>query len=234
MPQQDQDGLNAFLGRMLGELGAIAIGALVVLGYRLGFYQAMRTGEPVNAAELARRTGTHERYVREWVATGYVDYDFGADRFSLNPEQATVFADENSPASKAGAFEALSTLWLDEPKLEEAVGSGDNANLVSSWLPTLDGVAEKLERDGAAADVGCGHDASTIVMERAFPHSRFIGFDHHPASIERARTAAQEVGLGLGAQAGELRLRQVVTAGGFSRFRRAAETPFNLVLEARP
>ncbi len=348
----DQDKLNAFLGRMVGDLGSVATGALVLLGDRLGLFKAMQGGDKLTAAELAQRTGTHERYVREWLAgqaaAGYVEYEAGSDRFHLSPEQATVFADEDSPAFMAGAFELLSSLWIDEPKVAEAFRTGSglgwhdhsaclfrgterffrpgyNANLVSSWLPALDGVLEKLDRGARVADVGCGHGASTIVMARAFPNSQFKGFDYHPASIERARKAAaeagvadntnfevagaksypgsydlvaffdclhdmgdpagasahvretlapdgtwmivepfahdqleanlnpvgriyyaastmvctpaslsQEIGLGLGAQAGEFKLRQVVTAGGFTRFRRAAETPFNIVLEARP
>jgi 2-polyprenyl-3-methyl-5-hydroxy-6-metoxy-1,4-benzoquinol methylase len=352
MQPPDQDKLNALLGRMVGDLGAVATGALVLLGDRLGLYKAMRDSERMSAAELAQRTGTHERYVREWLAAqaaaGYIDYDVGPDSFYLNSEQATVFADEDSPAAMVGAFEAFSSLWLDEPKVADAFSTGKglawhdhgaclfrgterffrpgyNANLVSSWLPALEGVVEKLQAGARVADVGCGHGASTIVMARAFPNSHFTGFDYHTPSIERARRAAeeagvasnthfevakaktypgtydlvaffdclhdmgdpsgaaahvlqtlvpdgtwmiiepfahdqlsmnlnpvgriyyaastmictpaslaQEVGLGLGAQAGELRLRQVVTAGGFTRFRRAAETPFNMVFEARP
>lgn len=347
----DGDRLNAFLGRMVGDLGAIATGALVVLGDRLGLFRAMRGGDKISPAELARRTGTRERYVREWLAAqaaaGYVEYDDASNLFFLNPEQAAVFADDENPAAMAGAFEVLSSFWIDEPKIAEAfhgarsVGwhdhsqclfrgterffrPGYNANLVSSWLPALDGVIEKLQRGATVADVGCGHGSSTIVMARAFPNSRFVGFDYHAPSIESAREAAagmgvaantrfevadaksfegrfdlvamfdclhdmgdpvgaaahvreslapdgswmivepfahdrlqdnlnpvgriyyagstmvctpcslsQEVGLGLGAQAGELRLRQVVTAGGFKRMRRAAETPFNLVFEAK-
>lgn len=352
MQQPDQGKLDAFLGRMVGDLGGIASGALVVLGDRLGFYKAMQTGERMTAGELAQRTGTHERNVREWLAAqaaaGYIDYDRDDETFHLSPEQAAVFADEDSPAFMAGAFEVMSTLWIDEPKVSESFRTGKglgwhdhstclfrgterffrpgyNANLVSSWLPALDGVVDKLKRGARVADVGCGHGSSTIVMARAFPTSHFIGFDYHAPSIERARKAAadagvaanttfevaqaktypgvydlvaffdclhdmgdpvgaaahvretlkpdgswmivepfahdhlsaninpvgrvyyaastmvctpaslaQEVGLGLGAQAGEVRLRQVVTAGGFTRFRRAAETPFNMVLEARP
>jgi 2-polyprenyl-3-methyl-5-hydroxy-6-metoxy-1,4-benzoquinol methylase len=347
----NHDKLDAFLGKMLGDLGAVATGALVLLGDRLGLYAALREG-PATAAELARRTGTRERYIREWLsaqaAAGYVDYDGDTDRFALNPEQAMVFADEDSPAFMGGAFEVLSSLWLDEPKIADAFKSGNgvgwhehsaclfrgterffragyNANLVSAWLPALEGVVEKLQRGVAVADVGCGHGASTVLMARAFPNSRFTGFDYHPASIEAARRAAaaagvsantkfevapakaypgsydlvaffdclhdmgdpagaaahvrktlkkdgtwmivepfahdrlsdnlnpvgrvyyaastmictpaslsQEVGAGLGAQAGETRIRQVVTGGGFSRFRRAAETPFNMIFEARP
>jgi SAM-dependent methyltransferase len=352
MAQPDPDKLNAFLGRMVGELGAIGTGALVVLGDRLGLFKAMRDGGRLTAADLAKRTGTYERYIREWLsaqaAAGYVEYDAGADQFYLSPEQALVFADEDSPAFMAGAFEVMASLWIDEPKVSDAFRTGRglgwhdhsaclfrgterffrpgyNANLVASWLPALDGVVAKLERGVSVADVGCGHGASTILMAKAFPNSRFTGFDYHARSIDRAREAAkdagvagnthfevasaktytgtydlvaffdclhdmgdpagasahvrqslapdgtwmivepfahdhlagnlnpvgrvfyaastmictpaslsQEVGLGLGAQAGEMKLRQVVTAGGFTRFRRATETPFNMVLEARP
>ncbi|HVO07848.1 MAG TPA: SAM-dependent methyltransferase, partial [Burkholderiaceae bacterium] len=124
----DPDKLNAFLGKMVGDLGAIASGALVLLGDRLGLFRAMRAGDPLTPDELAQRTGTHERYVREWLAAqaaaGYVDYDDAAGTFCLNPEQAAVFADDDSPASMAGAFEALSALWLDEPKVAEAFRHG--------------------------------------------------------------------------------------------------------------
>ena len=346
----DPDKLNAFLGRMVGDLGAIASGALVLLGDRLGLFRAMRSGEPMTPDTLAQRTGTHERYVREWLsalaAAGYVDYDDAAGTFRLNPEQAAVFADDDSPAAMAGAFEVLSALWLDEPKVAEAFRHGRglgwhehspclfrgterffrpgyNANLVSAWLPALDGMVDKLQRGATVADVGCGHGASTLVMARAFANSQFVGFDYHAPSVEAATRAArdaglanvrfevahaknfpgrfdlvaffdclhdmgdpvgaashvrealkpdgtwmivepfagdtlagnlnpvgrmyyaastmvctpcslsQEVGLALGAQAGEQRLREVVTEGGFSRCHRAAETPFNIVLEAR-
>jgi SAM-dependent methyltransferase len=347
----DPDKLNVFLGRMVGDLGAIATGALVLLGDRLGLFRAMRSGQPMTPDDLAQRTDTHERYVREWLAAqaaaGYVDHDAATGTFCLNPEQAAVFADDDSPASMAGAFEVLASLWLDEPKVAEAFRHGRglgwhehsaclfrgterffrpgyNANLVSQWLPALDGVVAKLQRGASVADVGCGHGASTLVMARAFPRSQFVGFDYHAPSVEAATKAArnagltnvrfevahaknfpgrfdlvaffdclhdmgdpvgaathvrealapdgtwmivepfagdrlsdnlnpvgriyyaastmvctpcslaQEVGLGLGAQAGEARLSAVVSDGGFSRCRRAAETPFNIVLEVRP
>lgn len=351
MAQPDQDRLNTLLGKMVGDLGAVATGALVVQGDRLGLFKAMRGGG-LTASELAARTGTHERYIREWLsaqaAAGYIEYDSDKDQFYLNAEQEMVFADEESPAFMAGAFEVMASLWIDEPRVSEAFRSGDgvgwhdhstclfrgterffrpgyNANLIGSWLPSLDGVIDKLERGAQVADVGCGHGASTVLMASAFPQSQFTGFDYHAASIERARKTAeeagvngnasfeiasaktypatydlvaffdclhdmgdpsgaaahvrqslkedgtwmivepfahdhlsanlnpvgrvyyavstmvctpaslsQEVGLGLGAQAGEMKLRQVVTAGGFTRFRRVTETPFNMVLEARP
>jgi hypothetical protein len=167
----------------------------------------------LTAAELAARTGTRESYVREWLsghaAAGYIEYSAGSDQFSLSPEQALVFADEDSPASMAGAFEVMASLWIDEPKVSEPFRSGKgmdwhdrsaclfrgterffrpryNVNLVGPWLPALDGVVEKLERGARVADVGCGHSASTVLMAKAFPQSRFTGFDYHPPSIERA------------------------------------------------
>ena len=344
--------LQQFLGRMVGDLGAAMSAALVVLGDRLGLYKALARG-PASAAELTERTGLAERYLREWLAAqaaaGYVAYDGAARRFHMTPEQAAAFADEGGPAFLAGAFEIVSSVFQDEPKIAEAFRTGQGvgwhehhpclfrgterffrpgyaAHLVGQWLPALDGVVAKLEHGASVADIGCGHGASTILMAEAFPNSTFVGFDYHAPSIERARQAArdagvhgrvwfetagakdypgsrydlvtffdclhdmgdpvgaaahvretldpdgtwmivepfandalednlnpigrmfyaastmictpaslsQEVGLGLGAQAGEARLRAVVTQGGFSRFRRAQETPFNLILEARP
>ncbi|HSW27237.1 MAG TPA: class I SAM-dependent methyltransferase, partial [Burkholderiaceae bacterium] len=217
----DPDKLNAFLGRMVGDLGAIASGALVLLGDRLGLFRAMRSGEPMTPDTLAQRTGTHERYVREWLsaqaAAGYVDYDDAAGTFRLNPEQAAVFADDDSPAAMAGAFEVLSALWLDEPKVAEAFRHGRglgwhehspclfrgterffrpgyNANLVSAWLPALDGMVDKLQRGATVADVGCGHGASTLVMARAFANSQFVGFDYHAPSVQAATERARNAG----------------------------------------
>jgi SAM-dependent methyltransferase len=349
----DQAKLDEFLGRFVGDLGAALSAALVVIGDRLGLYRAMRGGEPVSAAQLAERTGTDPRYVREWLsnqaAGGYVTYDPDGEEFFLSPEQSFALAQEGSPAFIPGAFQVATAAIKDEEKIERAFHSGDGvgwhehhddlfagterffrpgyaANLVSSWIPALDGVQAKLQRGGRVADVGCGHGASTILMAQAFPNSEFIGFDYHRPSIEHAHQAAveaglddrvrfevasakeypggpyelvamfdclhdmgdpvgaaahvrdtlapdgtwlivephagdrlqdnmnpvgrvfygastlictpasrdQEVGLALGAQAGEARLRAVVTAGGFTRFRRATETPFNIVLEARP
>ena len=352
MSEPNQEKLDALLGRMVGDLGAITTGAAVLLGDRLGLFSAMSQGGKMTAAQLAAKTDTQERLVREWLsaqaAAGYIEYDEATDSFYLSPEQEQVFVNEDSPAFMAGAFEVVSTLWLDEEKVRQAFRSGKglgwhdhstclfrgterffrpgyNANLIGSWLPALDGVVEKLEQGADVADVGCGHGASTVLMAKAFPNSHFVGFDYHAPSIERARTAAkeagvagnarfevatakdfpgtydliaffdclhdmgdpagaakhvrhalkpdgtwmivepfandqlsanlnpvgriyyaastfictpaslsQEVGLGLGAQAGEAKLRKVVADGGFTRFRRATETPFNMVLEARP
>jgi SAM-dependent methyltransferase len=349
----DETKLNAFLGRMLGDMGATLNASLVVVGDKLGLYKAMAEAGPMDAATLARRTGTAERYVREWLAaqaaSGYVSFDAAAGTFHLEPEQAMVFADETSPAFLAGFFEVAEAAFRAIPKITEAFRSGRGVgwhehhrclfcgterffrtsyrhHLINEWLPALDGVVAKLQSGALVADVGCGHGASTILMAKSYPQSQFRGFDYHLPSIEQARENAreaglgdrisfevsaakdfpgqdydlithfdclhdmgdpvgaashvraalnpdgtwlivepfahdrladnlnpvgriyyaastmictpaslsQEVGLALGAQAGELRLREVVTAGGFNRFRRATQTPFNLILEARP
>jgi 2-polyprenyl-3-methyl-5-hydroxy-6-metoxy-1,4-benzoquinol methylase len=347
----DQDKLNQFLGQMVGELGAAMNAALVLIGEKLGLYKAMAGAGPITAAELARKTNTDERYVREWLsaqaAGGYVTYDASTSSFTLPEEQAFALAMEDSPAYMPGAFHIVSAIMKDEAKLTEAFRTGDGvgwdehdaalfigterffrpnyaANLVSSWIPALDGVEGKLKQGARVADIGCGHGASTILMAQAYPKSRFVGFDYHGPSIGFARRAAdkagvknasfevaraqdfhgakydfvtffdclhdmgdpvgaakhvlemmnpegswmivepfahdaleknlnpvgrvfyaastmictpasraQEVGLCLGAQAGEGRMRKVVTDAGFSKFRRATETPFNLVYEAR-
>ena len=207
---------------MVGDLGAIATGAGVVLGDRLGLFKALREGGRMTPAQLAQRTGTQERLVREWLsgqaAAGYIEYEEAGDLFYLSPEQGEVFANEDSPAFMAGAFEVLSSLWIDEEKVSQAFRSGKglgwhehsaclfrgterffrpgyNANLIDSWLPALEGVVEKLERGAAVADVGCGHGASTVLMARAFPESQFFGFDYHGPSVERATEAAKEAGV---------------------------------------
>lgn len=353
MREFDSQKLDEMVGRLIGDVGACVSGSLVVLGDRLGLYKAMSDGEPVTSSELAERTGLKERYVREWLsaqaAAGYLDYDEASNAFSLNPEQAMIFAEEDSPAFFAGAFEIAQSMWMDEPRIAEAFRTGAgfgwhehskclfrgterffrpgyNANLVTAWIPALEGTHARLTQGASVADVGCGHGASTILMAQAYPKSHFVGFDYHLPSIESARAAAQkagvsdrvsfeqssakefpaggydlvtmfdclhdmgdpvgagrhvkdalasdgtwmivepfasdrlsdnlnpvgrvyygastmictpaslsqEVGLGLGAQAGEMRLRKVALDAGFSRFRRATETPVNMVFEARP
>jgi 2-polyprenyl-3-methyl-5-hydroxy-6-metoxy-1,4-benzoquinol methylase len=349
----DEEKVGAFVGQVVGELGATLNAALVVIGDELGLYKAMDGAGPLTPGELAERTGTSERYIREWLnaqaAGGYVEYDPSERRYTLPPEHAVALVHEDSPYFMPGAFQLMTASVRDEPKIREAFKSGAgvgwhehnhgvfegcerffrpgyNANLVTSWLPALDGVEEKLQAGITVADVGCGHGASTILMAEAYPNSRFVGFDYHGESIEAARERAeeagvgdrvefkvasaadfngawydlvttfdclhdmgdpvgaarhvlerltpdgtwmivepfagdhvednlnpvgrvyygastllctpaslsQEVGLALGAQAGEARLRDVVTSAGFTQFRRAAETPFNFVLEARP
>ena len=352
MRQPDPQKLDALVGRMVGELGASVTGALVLLGDQLGIYKAMADGAPVTPESLARKTGYKERYLREWLsaqaAAEYIDYDDEDDTFSLSPEQAMAFAEEDSPAFFGGAFEIMQSIWLDEPKIAEAFRTGAgvgwhdhsqclfrgterffrpgyNAHLIDEWIPAIDGLKDKLEHGARVADVGCGHGASTILMAKAFPTAKLTGFDYHGPSIERARAAAkeagvddrvtfeqasakdfpardydlvamfdclhdmgdpvgagkhvretlapdgtwmivepfahdtpkenlnpvgrifygastmvctpaslsQEVGLGLGAQAGEIRLRKVAMDAGFSHFHRATETPFNMVFDVR-
>jgi len=348
----DADKLMQFVFRAVDEVGATMNTALVVIGDRLGLYRALADSDGLSPGELASRTGTAERYVREWLnnqaAGGYVAYDPDSGRYSLPPEQAAALTDAASPAYLPGLFQTALGAVLDSPRIEAVVRSGDgfgwgehvhdvhegcerffrtsyNAHLVSEWLPALDGVVEKLERGALVADVGCGHGASTVLMAKAFPRSRFVGSDYHAGSIRTARRRAeeagvsdrvkfevepasayrgagyelvtmfdclhdmgdpvgaarhvhrtlaregtwmivepragdraeenfnpvgrafygfstllctpaslsQEVGLALGAQAGEARIRGVLEEAGFRHFRRAAETPFNLVFEAR-
>jgi SAM-dependent methyltransferase len=352
-PTIDEHKLEEFMGRFVQDMGAAATAPLVVLGDKLGLYKAMADGAPVTPAELAQRTDCHERYVREWLcqqaASGYVEYDAADATFSLPPEQALALAHDDSPAFIPGAFQLIAAIVKDEPHITERFRTGEGfgwhehdhdlfegterffrpgylANLVESWLPSLDGVVAKLEAGAHVADIGCGHGASTILMAQAYPASTFVGSDYHEGSIEAARRAAeragvadritfeassakelsggpydlvcvfdalhdmgdpvgasrrvrsqladdgtwlvvepfagdavednlnpvgrifyagstmlctpaslsQEVGLGLGAQAGEQRIAAVLHEGGFSRVRRSAETPFNLVLEVRP
>jgi SAM-dependent methyltransferase len=347
------DKLNEFLGKAIVDFGATFHAALIRIGDKLGLYKALGAGGPQTASELAKNTGTAERYVREWLcsqaAGGYVTYDSGSEKFHLTEEQAFALADENSPAFLPGAFQsALAAVkagerlaecfktgkgmgWHEhDPELfvgtERFFRPGYAANLVSAWIPSLEGVGEKLKSGARVADVGCGLGASTILMAKSYPKSEFVGFDYHDKSIETAKQRAreagvgdrirfevakakdysgrdydfvtffdclhdmgdpvgasshvrstlekdgtwmivepfagdkldenlhpigrayygastlvctpaslsQEVGLALGAQAGEKRLRDVVTSGGFTRFRRATQTPFNLVFEARP
>ncbi|MBV7335808.1 class I SAM-dependent methyltransferase [Chloroflexi bacterium TSY] len=344
--------LNDLLGQMVNDMGAAVGGALIIIGDRLGLYKELAAAGPLTAAQLATRTTTAERYVYEWLAaqaaSNYVEYDDTSECFYMTPEQAAVFADVDSPVLMTGGFYSVASVYADEPQVTEAFQTGGGvhwgdhhsclfcgvekffrpgyqANLISQWLPALEGVTEKLTRGATIADVGCGHGVSTILMAQAFPHSHFHGFDIHPGSIQRATELAQqaevtnvsfevataksfsgsgydlvtffdclhdmgdpvgaatharksldadgtlmivepfahdnltenlnpvgrvyyafsatvcvptslsqEVGFALGAQAGEARLQAVATSGGFTRFRRATETPFNLILEAKP
>jgi SAM-dependent methyltransferase len=332
-------------------------------------------GKPITSQELANLTATSERYIREWLANqaagGYLTYDPLSQRYTLPFEHAQALVNKNSPAYAAGGFQVLMSFYRDEPKILEAfktgrgIAWGDHdkdlyqgterffrpsytANLVSSWIPALDnGKVERRLKEGGlkVADIGCGHGISTILMAKAYPNSKFYGFDNHLASIEYARNKAKEEGLAedriqfevasstnfpipteasssrnnnkqqaeaeegydliaffdclhdmedpqgaaahalkmlkkpdgtvmivepfandklednlnpigrlfyagstmicvpaslsqngpaLGAQAGEIGISQVVKAGGFKHFRRATQTPFNIVYEAKP
>jgi 2-polyprenyl-3-methyl-5-hydroxy-6-metoxy-1,4-benzoquinol methylase len=347
------DKLNEFLGKAIVDFGATFHAALIGIGDKLGLYKALAAGGPQTPAQLAKRTGTAERYIREWLsaqaAGGYVTYDPPSGTFHLSEEQAFALADENSPAFLPGAFQvALASTkaedqitkrfktgkgmgWHEhDPELfvgtERFFRPGYAANLVATWIPALEGVESKLKKGARVADVGCGLGASTILMAKSYPKSEFTGYDYHDKSIKTAKQRAKEAGVGdrikfevakaknypgkgydfvtffdclhdmgdpagaskhvrkslksdgtwmivepaagdklednlhpigrafygastllctpaslsqevgaaLGAQAGEKRLREVVTSGGFKHFRRATQTPFNLIFEARP
>ncbi len=349
----DQDKLNQFLGKFVADAGASLHGPTVLIGEQLGLYKALAAGGPLTSEELSKETGTNERLIREWLAgqaaSGYVNYDSSTGKFSMTAEQEFTLANEDSPVYIPGIFYSIASIYKDQRKIADAYKTGKGlgwhehhndlfigtnkffrpgylANLVGSWLPSLDGVVAKLKAGARVADVGCGLGSSTIIMAKAFPKSKFVGYDYHLESIEWARNQAvtegvtanadfeqayaknypgkeydlvtffdclhdmgdpagaskhvhdslkrdgtwmivepfakerieenlnpvgrvfynasaticvpaslsQEVGLGLGAQAGDSKLRQVVTSGGFTRFRRATETPFNRVFEAKP
>lgn len=353
----DETKLKEFMGKVVNDLGATFSTVLVIIGDKLGLYKAIADSKPVSPVELARRTGTTERLVREWLANqaagGYIIYDPNTGKYTLPPEQAMALANDNSPVFALGGFQSAMAFFRDEPKITDAfrtgrgVDWGDHdpnlyegterffkpnyiANIVSSWIPPLDGgkVEEKLKRgDAVVADVGCGHGISTILMAKAYPNSKFIGFDYHRPSIEIARKRAKEEGLtedritfevasstdfpskdngydlvaffdclhdmgdpggaashvlktlkpdgtwmivepfandkvednlnplgrifyagsslvcvpaslahngpALGSQAGEYRISQLVKGAGFKHFKRASQTPFNLIYEAK-
>lgn len=218
----DQQKLEAFVGRTVGEFGTIVSSALVVIGDKLGLYKAMAGSGGLTPAELATRTGTDEAYIYPWLvnqaAGGYVEYDPATGRYTLPPEQTVVLTDESSPYCLLGGFELLTSAIKAEPAITELFKTGGGfswgehnhglfhgterffrsgyiANLVDAWIPALDGAEAKLRSGATVADVGCGHGASTIIMAQAFPNSRFFGFDFHAPSIERARVAAAEAGV---------------------------------------
>ena len=218
----DEEKVHAFLGKAVTDGGAAMASALVVLGDRLGLYKAMRGAGPLTPAELAQRTNLNERYVREWLlnqaAGGYVNYDAGTGRYTLPEEHAIPLTDETSPAYIGGMFSIVAAFVRAEPRIEEAFRTGGGmlwgehdpmlfpatarffkpgyaANLVSNWIPALNGVAPKLEAGAKVADVGCGHGTSSIILAQAYPKSRIHGFDVHAPSIEAARRAAEEAGV---------------------------------------
>jgi SAM-dependent methyltransferase len=218
----DPDKLQALVGRMLGDVGAAMSAALVLVGDKLNLYSTLVEAGPLSTDDLAMKTATSARYVREWcaaqAASGYIDYDANSERYSMTPEQAALFVDPNSPTFFPGMFEIAAAMLRDEPKVSDAFRSGKGvgwhehdaclfhgterffrpgyaANLISSWLPALPGVVEKLEHGAVVADVGCGRGASTLLMAKAYPNSTFIGFDYHQPSIDHAREHAREAGL---------------------------------------
>jgi SAM-dependent methyltransferase len=219
----DETKMHNFMMKAVGDMGAAAVCATILLGEELGLYKAMAGAGPLSPAALADRTNTHPRLVQEWLnaqaASGYVTYNAGDGTYELPPEQATALADENSPMYIAGAFDVIAAMYAGDEKLAEGFRNGKGmawkdhhsrlfggterffrpgyrAFLTTAWLPALDGVVEKLERGAKVADVGCGHGASTIIMAETYPKSTFYGFDYHKPSIETAQKRAKEAGLG--------------------------------------
>jgi len=347
----NEEKLNAFLGKVINDFGAALSSGLVYIGIKLGLYKAMAGAGPLTPAQLAQRTGTVERYVREWLvnqaAGGYVEYDAAKETYRLPDEQAVILTDENSPFYVGGGFYVIKAMLRAQERIAEAFRNGGGmlwgehdpdlfvgterffrpgyaTHLIKSWIPSLNGAEAKLQKGAKIADVGCGHGASTILMAQAYPNSKFFGFDNHSPSIEHARRAAAEAGVGnrvtfeiadasnfpdkhydliaffdclhdmgdplsavkrafqtlaadgsvlivepmagntveenfnpvgrtfsaastlcctansmalggaaLGAIASEDSLRKIVTTGGFKHFRRATQTPFNRIFEAR-
>jgi 2-polyprenyl-3-methyl-5-hydroxy-6-metoxy-1,4-benzoquinol methylase len=209
--------LHELAAKFLSDLGAAFTGPSILIGEQLGLYKALAAAGPSTPEEVAKRSGVKERYVREWLAgqaaSGYVNYDASSRRYSMSPEQAFAMTNEDSPVYIPGAFYSVASVYKDQRKIAEAIKAGNGfgwhehhndlflgtrkffrpsylANLVGSWLPSLDGVVAKLERGARVADVGCGLGSSTIIMAKAFPKSQFIGFDYHTESIEWARNEA--------------------------------------------
>jgi SAM-dependent methyltransferase len=347
----DQNKLQEFMMKSVNDFAGAANAMMVILGERLGLYRAMASSGPVKPEELAAKTNTAERYVREWLASqaagGYITYNPSDGTFFLPQENALVLADENSPVYMLGGYQIVKSEFKDEEKFVEMFKTGKGlrwgdhhhdlfegvarfykpvyiANLVQSWIPSLDGMEEKLGKNATVADVGCGHGIPTVMMAKAYPNSRFYGYDTHPPSIEAAKQLAQKEGVAdrtefhlasanedigddydlvvffdcihdmgdpvgalrlakkslkedgicmivepmasdniednlnvvgrlfysgstlicvpnslaengpaLGAQAGERRIRETAEKAGFGKFRRAAQTPFNAIYEAK-
>ncbi|MFC7475798.1 class I SAM-dependent methyltransferase [Dankookia sp. GCM10030260] len=237
----DDAKLNQFIGRILGDLGGAASVPMVRIGDALGLYQTLHARGAMTCGELAGAAKVHERYLREWLshnaAAGYLDYDPATGRFILPPEQAMVFAVEDSPVYMMGAFDLMVAQVENQPKVQQAFRTGGGVawgeqagcmfcavarffrpgyqnHLIAEWMPALDGVVAKLERGASVADVGCGHGWSTVLMARAFPNSTFTGYDFHAGSIEAAREHAALHGVAANARF-EVATAKAIPGGDF-------------------
>ena len=213
----DEDKMNAFLGKVVTDFGASLSSVLGYIGIKLGLYEALADSEGMTPLELAEKTGTTERYVREWLvnqaAGDYVHYDPATGKYSMLPEQSVALTDEASPFYVGGGFYVVKAMMNAQPRIADAFTNGGGmlwgdhdpdlfvgtekffrpgytAHLVNSWIPALTGAEEKLQRGAKVADIGCGHGTSTIIMAEAFPNSTFYGFDNHTSSIENASAKA--------------------------------------------
>ena len=221
-PSVDEAKLKLFMDKLTLDIGAATSSTMVIIGDKLGLYKAMAGAGPLTSTELADRTGTSERYIREWLgsqaAGGYVTYDPKLKAYTLPPEQAMALADSTSPVFFSGAFQCVAAMYRALPRTIENFKTGKGldwcehdpclfegtdrffrpayqAHLVKTWIPALPGVDARLKSGGTVADVGCGHGTSLIIMAKAYPNSRFIGFDYHLESIEIARQRAKEAGV---------------------------------------
>src|SRR3989454_4689076 len=218
----NEDRMNEFLRKVVGDFGAALSSSLAYIGQKLGLYKTLAEVGSATPSELAEKTSTNERYVREWLinqaASGYIDYDKQTGRYSLAPEQAMALTDESSPFYVGGGFYVIKAMTHAVSRIEDSFKNGGGmlwgehdpdlfvgterffrpgyaAHLIASWIPALSGIEEKLKAGGKVADIGCGQGSSTIIIAPAYPNSRFRGFDNHEASIETARERAKDAGV---------------------------------------
>ena len=218
----DPAAVEAFVGRVVGDASAWMATTMAMIGDRLGLWRALADSGPSTSAELAERTGTTERYVREWLSSvtahGYVTYEPETGRFELPAAHAPVLATA-SPVHLGGLHQALYgvTGVLDE--VVDAFRDGGGVPLSSygdnwwqglerfssgwfdhllpqAWLPAMPEVHAKLRHGADVVDVGCGRGRALIALAGAYPAGRYVGYDVHPESIEAARAAAEIAGVG--------------------------------------
>jgi 2-polyprenyl-3-methyl-5-hydroxy-6-metoxy-1,4-benzoquinol methylase len=217
MTNLDTKKVEAFLGRVVTDFGAAFGVILAYMGEKTGLYKAMASAGPLSAAELAKRTGLSELYIREWLinqaAGGYIEFDTSTGKYLLPDEHAMALTDESSPYFVAGGFQLVNALLKAQDRIESNFHTGQGmkwgehhhdlfagterffrpsyiGNLLSNWLPAISGIEARLKDGISVADLGCGHGASTIILAEAFPNSRFVGYDDHAPSIEAAKQAA--------------------------------------------